>query len=144
MHAFLHAIPLHKLQQSALTASSHALHSVMKVTMTNCKISGFRQVLSVGPGSQARLKDCVVDVAIPGSYGGAGEHPKVVSVALLLCCTRVQNVGACWWHGFQSSSRSCCVLPGNGNELLSCVVLVCLLLSLSPVLVMKEVAHRIT
>jgi hypothetical protein len=72
----------------------------LQVTLTRCKFSGFRRVLDVQPGSQGRMERCVVDVAIPGSYGG-GPHDnlavgacsvsyiwpaKTTGVARLLAC----------------------------------------------------------
>jgi hypothetical protein len=57
----------------------------LQVTMTRCNFSGFRRVLAVLPGSQARFKDCVVDVAIPGSYGGPGTHNLVVGADHSVC-----------------------------------------------------------
>jgi hypothetical protein len=60
-------------------------HVGLQVTMGNCKFSGFRRVLVVDPGSQAHFKDFVVDVTIPGSYGGAGMHNLVVGASLFVC-----------------------------------------------------------
>jgi hypothetical protein len=45
------------------------LYLGLQVTVERCKFSGFRRILDVFPGSQARFKDCVVDVAIAGSIG---------------------------------------------------------------------------
>jgi hypothetical protein len=62
---------------------SNLLACVLQVTVNNCKFSGFRRVLAVCSGSKGCLKDCVVDVAIQGSYGGPGIHNLAVSVLCL-------------------------------------------------------------
>jgi hypothetical protein len=55
--------------------------------MTNCKFSGFRRILYVDPGSQARFKECVVDVAIPGSLGDGPKDNLVVGACSFACHT---------------------------------------------------------
>jgi hypothetical protein len=109
-----------KSAQRTPTALSCDLHTVMKVAMTKCKISGFKQVLTVESGGQACLTDCVVDVAIPGSYGGVGKQEIVVSVACCVAAKGYRNSGACYWYGFQSR------IEGNSVQLLSCGVLLTL------------------
>jgi hypothetical protein len=65
----------------------------MQVTVTRCKFSGFRRILDVYPGSQARFKDCVVDVAIQGSYGGGAKDNFVVGALCTYLAVAASKTG---------------------------------------------------